>query len=265
MKKLACLLLLLTRVASTVPSQADYPPEGAVLIFKEQAEVTLRWSLPRGQFTAELWSGGSLRMQQPLEGESWTVPVDRGKTYGWILRNSQGIYRQGRFGVADELSFSVNGRDGQPGTPGPNGGQGQPGTNGGQVEAELQRDQAGMHLRIRAQGRNEHYLFAEPGVHFQINAKGGNGGKGADGVDFRGYRFALGKAGGAAGWGGNLRITTYNAPWREYLDVDVTPGAPGPGGKGGKYRISPDREATAPDGFSGKMGQGGRVDTRLPQ
>ena len=265
MKKLACLLLLLTRVASTVPSEADYPPEGAVLIFQDANEVTLRWSLPRGQFTAELWSGGSLRMQQPLQEGSWTVPVERGRTYGWILRNSQGIFRQGRFGVANELSFSVNGRDGQPGAPGPNGRPGHPGINGGQIEAELQRDQAGMHLRIRSQGRNEHYLFAEPGVHFQISAKGGNGGKGADGDDFRGYKFAVGRAGGAAGWGGNLKITTYNAPWREYLDVDVSAGTPGAGGKGGKYRISADQERTAPDGPAGKPGQGGRVDTRLPQ
>ena len=75
----------------------------------------------------------------------------------------------------------------------------------------------------------------------------------------------MGRAGGAAGWGGNLKITTYNAPWREYLEVDVSPGTPGAGGKGGKYRISANQEATAPDGAAGKQGQPGRVDTRLPQ
>lgn len=265
MKKLL-LLLLLTRGAATVPGNPEvFPPEGAVLLLKDTSQVTLRWKLPRGAFTAELWSQGNKQLETRLTEAGWTVPVQKGRSYGWILRNSGGIYRQGRFGVAGEMSFAANGRDGAPGRPGPAGGPGQPGTNGGQLEAELQRDEAGMHLRIRAQGQNLHYLFVDPGVRFQIAAKGGNGGDGAAGDDFRGYRAALGHDGGAAGWGGSLKVTTYSAPWRQYLDVDLTPGRPGSGGKGGQYYVSGSQIATAPDGRDGKKGQGGRVDTRLSQ
>jgi hypothetical protein len=265
--KRVLLALLLTGAAATVPSPSTgaYPPEGAVLLLGQNEEVTLRWKLPRGSFKAELWSQGSKRMETELSDGSWTVPVQRGRSYGWILRNSGGIYQQGRFGVAGEASFVCNGRDGTPGRPGPAGTHGQPGTNGGQVEAELQRDEAGMHLRLRAQGKTLHYLFVDSGQRFSIQARGGNGGPGSDGDDFRGYRAAVGHDGGAAGWGGTLKVTTYNAPWRQYLEVDLAPGTPGAGGKGGRYRVSSNQDGVAPDGNPGKAGQGGRVDTRLGQ
>ncbi|MBN9418881.1 hypothetical protein ABS71_16180 [bacterium SCN 62-11] len=258
-----CFFLLLTGLGGTVPSSVGaFPPEGALLIMN-RSEVTLRWKLPRGAFTAELWSQGSKRMEAVVSDASWTVPVSRGQNYGWILRNSSGIVQQGRFGVAEEATFSANGRDGTAGRPGPAGGPGQPGTNGGQIEAELQRDEAGMHLRIRSRDQNLHYLFVDSDVRFAISARGGNGGDGAAGDDFRGYQAAVGHDGGAAGWGGSVKVTTYNAPWRQYLEVDLTPGTPGAGGKGGKYRVLSTQEEVAPDGKGGKPGQGGRVDTRL--
>ncbi len=260
------LLLLLTRAAATVPgSVGAFPPEGAVLLLKDTSQVTLRWKLPRGAFTAELWSQGSKQMETTLTEAGWTVPVQKGVSYGWILRNSQGIYEPGRFGVARDLSFWLNGRDGAPGRPGPAGGPGQPGTNGGQIAAELQRDEAGMHLRIHAQGQDLHYLFVDPGVLFKITAVGGNGGDGSAGDDFRGYAAAIGHDGGAAGWGGNVKVTTYNAPWRQYLEVDLRAGTAGAGGKGGKYYSSSGQDSVAPDGKKGKDGQPGRVDTRLSQ
>lgn len=259
------LILLLTASGAPLPEAPPevYPPDGTVLLQRSAGEVTLRWKLPRGQFSAELWSEGSKLMDTQLGQSSWTVPVQTGKNYGWILRTSGGVHSQGRFGVAKELSFTANGRDGAPGRPGPAGGPGQPGTNGGQIEAELRRDTAGMHLRIRCQGQDLHYLFAEPGIHFKITARGGDGGKGADGDDFRGYSSAVGRDGGAAGWGGNLKVTTYSAPWRDYLDVELTPGNPGRGGKGGQYYSSASDVKIAPDGQAGKPGQGGRVETHL--
>lgn len=263
MKRLL-LCLLLVRSVGSVPASSPgvFPPEGAVLIMRSSM-LTLRWKLPRGAYTAELWSQGTKRSEEVVSDGTWTVMVDEGQRYGWILRNSSGIYQQGRFAVAGDLSFTANGRDGTPGRPGPAGGPGQPGTNGGQVEAELKRDEAGMHLRILAQGTNLHYLFVDPDVRFAITARGGNGGDGAAGDDFRGYQAAVGHDGGAAGWGGSVKITTYNAPWRQYLDVDLSPGTPGAGGKVGKYRVLSTQEEVAPDGKGGKPGQGGRVDTRL--
>lgn len=259
------IFLLLSASAATLPQAPPevYPPDGAVLLQRSSPEVTLRWKLPRGQFTAELWSEGNKVSETSLSESSWSVRVQRGQSYGWILRTPQGVHSQGRFSVASELSFSANGRDGAPGRPGPAGGPGQPGTNGGQIEAELRRDEAVMHLRIHTQTQDLHYLFAEPGLHFKITAKGGDGGKGANGDDFRGYESALGRDGGAAGWGGNLKITTFNAPWRDYLEVDLTAGNPGGGGKGGQYYSSASTVQIAPDGKAGKPGQGGRVETRL--
>lgn len=265
MKRIS-LFLLLSASAATVPAtpSATYPPDGAILV-QRRSDVTLRWKLPRGGVMAELWSEGNKVMETPLQEGSWSVSVERGKAYGWILRTPQGVHSQGSFSVAKDLSFSADGRDGHPGRPGPAGGPGQPGTNGGQVEAELRRDGAGMHLRLHSQGHDAHYLFAEPGLHFKITARGGNGGRGADGDDFRGYDAAVGRNGGAAGWGGNLKVTTYDAPWRDYLEIDLTAGKPGDPGKGGKYYVSGDQVVTAPDGKPGKAGQGGRVDTRLSQ
>jgi hypothetical protein len=265
MKKLV-FCVLLSASAATVPGTppGSYPPDGAILL-QRQSQVTLRWQLPRGEVFAELWSEGNKVLETPLREGSWNVSVERGKAYGWILRTPQGVHSQGSFSVAKDLSFSANGRDGPAGRPGPAGAPGQPGTNGGQVEAELRRDGAGMHLRIHTQGQEAHYLFAEPGVKFKLSAKGGNGGRGANGDDFRGYDSAVGRDGGPAGWGGNLKVTTYDAPWRDYLDVDLTAGQPGAPGKGGKYYTSDSTVSTAPDGRPGKAGQGGRVDTRLGQ
>lgn len=268
MKKLLVSLLLVGRAwgLPSAPNDA-YPPDGVVLLLRQKSEVTLRWKLPAGTYTAELWSEGQKVRELPVvvprwAYQDWKVPVESGRSYGWILRSTQGVYAQGSFAVAKELSFSADGRSGAAGQPGPDGSNGRPGSNGEQIEVELKRDEAGMHLRILTRNRSEHYLFAEPDLHFKITARGGDGGKGADGDDFRGYQPAVGRDGGEAGWGGNCKITTFDAPWREYLEVDLRAGTPGAGGKGGKY-TSTNGVVNAPDGKPGREGEGGRVDTRL--
>jgi hypothetical protein len=267
MKRLLVFLLLAgwAEAIPSVPTEV-YPPDGVVLLLNRK-QVTLRWKLPPGTYTAELWSeGNKLREMHVVVSHgtsaNWQVAVENGRSYGWILRSSQGVYAQGGFGVAGEFGFSANGRDGAAGRPGPEGTAGRPGSSGQQVEAELKRDEAGMHLRILSGNRRQHYLFAEPDLHFKITARGGDGGKGADGDNFRGYQAAVGRDGGPAGWGGNCRITTYDAPWRDYLEIDLSPGKPGDGGKGGKYQ-STSGIVNAPDGRPGRAGEGGRVDTHL--
>lgn len=260
------IVMLFNSTAAALPgtSSETYPPDGATLLMSKDSQVTLRWQLPRGQFSAELWNQGTRQMQTILKQPSWTVSVRPGESYGWILRNHQGIYDQGKFSVAKELSFHADGRSGAPGRSGRFPSRGEAGFSGGQIEAVLRRDSAGMHLYIHTRNQDLHYLFTEPDLRFKISARGGNGGKGSDGYNMgRSYEDAVGRPGGAGGWGGYLKITTYNAPWRQYLDVDLSAGSPGAGGKGGKYYAAYDQVLTAPDGKPGNPGQDGRVETRL--
>jgi hypothetical protein len=251
---------LLSAAAVALPKAppAMYPPDGVILL-QRKPEVTLRCELPKGEIFAELWSEGKKALETTLREGTWSVTVDPGKSYSWIMHTPAGASTQGSFSLANDFSFNIDGRSG---APGPAWEQGRPGTDGGQVEAELRRDSAGMHLRIHTQGQDLHYLFAESELRFKISARGGNGGRGADGQSFQGYEYALGRDGGEAGWGGNLKITTYDAPWRDYLEVDLSPGQPGAGGIGGEYYSGKDK-CKAPNGQPGKAGQVGRVDTRL--
>ncbi|MBS2039844.1 hypothetical protein JST97_32970 [bacterium] len=226
-------------------------------MLQRSKQVTLRWNLPRGQYRAEIWCNGIRTWLSYPQDPTLAVAVEPGQTYKWVLSQySPRIRYQGSFTVASDLCFSADGQDGNPGRSGPGGTDGQPGRSGGKVEAELRRQPDGMHLFIQYQGRHCEYLFVEPGLRFKLSARGGNGGDGADGVSGYGQELARGRDGGGAGWGGYLVITTHDCPWRDFLDVDLSPGKPGVGGKG-----EPDYRA--PDGHSGKAGQPGRVETHL--
>ncbi len=119
-----------------------------------------------------------------------------------------------------------------------------------------------MNLYIQERQEARHYLFCEPGLKFAISARGGDGSAGSAGRDFSGH--PQGYDGGGAGWGGNIRVVTRSAPWRDYLDLDVRAGSPGPGGAGGWYRDGEDL-VQASDGEPGRPGQGGRVETKIAE
>lgn len=63
--------------------------------------------------------------------------------------------------------------------------------------------------------------------------------------------------------GGSGKVITHNAPWREYLDIDVRAGQPGQGGPGGWFYNQQHGLTQAMNGDNGRSGRGGRVETHL--
>ncbi|MFN8612940.1 MAG: hypothetical protein U0931_35705 [Vulcanimicrobiota bacterium] len=253
---LGFILLCGSAFSETGTGPGVYPPDGVILIQRSR-QVTVRWDLPRGKYRAQLFCQGKRTALNYLQDPTWTVSVEPGQSYNWVLSVwEKRTHYRGGFSLAQDFRYSADGQNGNPGRPGPDGADGQPGRNGGDLKVELRRQPNGMHLIVRNQSQLSEYLFAEPGLRFTLSARGGDGGAGADGVNGYGLEMARGRDGGAAGWGGNLMITTYDCPWRDFLDIDVSPGRPGAPGKADPgYHVA--------DGQPGKAGQAGRVQTHL--
>ena len=240
-----------------VPSGPAYFPPDDCILLQSSGQVRLFWSRPGRNYVVRIWQGGSLQSQVTTTERFFPVTVESGGSYVWSVQSSSGgALETHRFSVTDRFEYHSDGRSGAV----EGNGRGQAGTNGGQVDVDLVRDGYGMNLYISERQRRLRYLFCEPGQRFLITARGGDGGQGADGQSYS--LHPQGFNGGGAGWGGNIRVTTHTAPWRDYLDFDVTPGKPGPGGSGGWYQDGDDI-VQAPDGEPGRPGQGGRVETRL--
>ncbi|MBX3165759.1 MAG: hypothetical protein KF760_00050 [Candidatus Eremiobacteraeota bacterium] len=234
---------------------AFYPPDDSILL-QNSGQVQLRWTRPGKKFVVRFWQGEVLQSQVTTTERSFPVSVESGGTYLWSVQSTAGgPVENHAFSVAGSFAYHSDGRSGTASDV-----RGLPGSNGGQLRVELVRDEHGMNLYIVERQASRRYLFCEPGLRFLITARGGNGSDGAAGRDFSSH--PQGYDGGAAGWGGNIRVLTRNAPWRDYLDLDVTPGQAGRGGRGGFYQDGDDI-VQAPDGAAGRPGQGGRVDTRL--
>lgn len=234
-----------------------FPPDESILL-QRSGQVRLTWTSPGRKFVVRLWQGEVLQSQVATSEHSLTVSVEGGQSYAWSVQSALGgPVETHYFSVADRLAYHADGRGGSLVS---GRGRGQAGTNGGQLSLDLVRDEYGMNLYVVERQRRQRYLFCEPGLRFAITARGGDGSSGSDGKDYSAH--PQGYDGGGAGWGGNIRVVTHSAPWREYLDLDVTPGKPGQGGRGGWYQDGDDI-VQAPDGEAGKPGQGGRVDTYL--
>lgn len=233
-----------------------YPPDESILLQKSDL-VELRWGRPGRKFLVRFYQGDSLRAQVTTSERVFPVSVEPGGSYRWTVQTVPGQGSEThQFTRASTFEYHADGRSAIASSSR----RGMPGTNGAQLTLVLERDLHGMNLYIQERRRRLRYLFCEPGLRFLITARGGNGGPGSDGVPFS--LHPQGYEGGSAGWGGNLRVLTRNAPWREYLDLDVRAGQPGPGGRGAFYMDGEDI-VQAPDGPQGRSGQGGRVDTLL--
>lgn len=236
-------------------SSAFYPPQDSILLLTS-GQVNLTWKRPGRKFEVRVWRGQSLISQAVTTDRSFPVSVENGHAYSWSVK-SAGVEERHSFSVAEALEYHSDGRDGVETS-----GRGLAGTNGGQLSVELARDEHGMNLYIQERNQARRYLFCEDGLRFLITARGGNGGRGSAGRDFS--LHPQGYDGGGGGWGGNVRVKTRNAPWRDYLDLDVRPGSAGSGGPGGWYRDGDD-VVQASDGEPGRPGQGGRVDTLIAE
>ncbi len=227
-----------------------YPPEGAILL-TESSNVTLRWQVPGRKFRVELVEGGGPSQIQVVEASNCSVRVRPGFQYTWRLTPEGGRTLVGHFSVADKFAYSADGRTGSPG---------KNGTNGGQLRVRLAKDEAGMNLWISDPPLR--YLWVDGRKRFTLSARGGEGGVGEDGLEFAEPAAARGQNGGSAGWGGTVEVTTRDAPWRQYLEIDVSPGEPGAGGKGGRYYRNGVLEHGA-DGRPGQPGRPGRITTAI--
>lgn len=234
------------------------PPDHSILL-QRSGQVRLTWNRPGRRFTVRVWQGETLCSQVTTTERELPLSVEPGGQYRWTLQSSSGGAVESHvFSVAEKLEYHADGRSGVVLADG----NGQPGTNGDHVKVELVRDAHGMNLYIFEPRQVRRYLFCEPGLRFSITARGGNGGKGRDGISYS--RHPWGWSGGAAGWGGQIRVVTRTAPWRDYLDLDVTAGKAGAGGAGGVY-IDGDETVEAPDGPPGRLGQGGKVETQIAE
>ncbi|MBX3171070.1 MAG: hypothetical protein KF760_26920 [Candidatus Eremiobacteraeota bacterium] len=227
-----------------------YPPDQTILL-TEESSVTLRWQLPGRKFRVELLDANGPLQSQIVDTQSWAVGVRPGGQYTWRVTPVGARSFVSHFSVAEEFAYRSHGRTGSPG---------KNGTNGGQLRVRLAQDEAGMNLWIWDRETHLHFLCLDKHKRFLISARGGDGGKGQDGIEFEEAEAARGQPGGSAGWGGTVEVTTRDAPWRHYLVVDVAPGEPGAGGQGGRYYRHGVIERGA-DGLPGQPGRPGRVIT----
>ncbi len=242
------LLKLLLFLCLAVPG---YPPDRAILL-TEETSITLRWKLPGQKFRVELLDSSGPLQSQLVDAHSWVVKVRPGGQYTWRVTATGGRPLISHFSVAEGFAYRSQGRTGS---------SGKGGTNGGQLRVRLAKDEAGMNLWIWDRETHLHFLYLDK-RKFLISARGGDGGKGQDGIEFAEAEAARGQSGGSAGWGGTVEVTTRDAPWRQYLEIDVSPGEPGAGGQGGRYYRNGALERGA-DGLPGQSGRSGRVITAI--
>lgn len=236
--KLLCLLWL---------ALPGYPPDQSIVLH-QGGRLTLRWPLSAGRRSVrvELVDSAGAVQSQVVEGQSWSVAVRPG---GYRWRVDGGV--ENHFTVTDEFAYRSDGRTGSPG---------KNGSNGGQLRLRLARGESGMELWIWDRDRQLHYVGLAR--RFLVSARGGDGGRGEDGLEFEEAEAARGRDGGSAGWGGTIEVVTRDAPWRQYLELDVAGGEPGAGGKGGRFYRN-GVLSRGPDGRPGLAGRSGRVVTEI--
>ncbi len=256
------LVLALWLQTKSYAQVVSFPPDGVVLV-GPAASLRLHWQLPNSTgYRAELIynHGRPVAIPDPLQGMD--VPLRAGATYQWVLYHGNSACQWGGFGVAQEAAFHADGPDGPDASPGGLNQNGVAGGDGGVLSVTVARSAEGVLLELESKNQSYRYLV-EPGSRFLITARGGNGGKGRDGRDGEPETAAAGN-GGNGGWGGTIRVTTRNLPWRECLDIDVSPGKPGAGGKSGTI-VSGTVLIKIPNGQDGRPGQPGQVQTRIEE
>ncbi|MBS2037048.1 hypothetical protein JST97_18820 [bacterium] len=259
MKPSIQLVLALLLQTGTYAQVASFPPDGTTLV-GAASSVRLHWLLSNSSgYRAEvIYNGHSIAVADPLQGTN--VPLGAGGTYRWVLYHGRSPCQTGGFGVAQEAAFHADGPNGPDGASGRLKQDGVAGGDGGVVSVMVSRSADGVLLDLESKNHLYHYLVL-PGARFLITARGGNGGKGGDGQDGE-PETAAGGNGGNGGWGGTVHVVTRNFPWRECLDIDVSPGKAGSGGKSGTV-LSGTVLIKIPNGQEGRPGQSGKVETRI--
>lgn len=241
--------LLLLGLAQSPPA---FPPDGCILL-QPAEQVTLRWNLPGRRFRVRVLQGEKIVQDLVTNRRNCPVGVENDGPYQWSVQALDSSASESHsFRVSCKNSYvrdGLNGSRGCDGSPGPN------------LDVELSRDHAGMNLFIQDGPKRLHYIFCERAQFFLISARGGNGGKGHDGPKVR--RHGSAGHGGIGGAGGIVRITTFDAPWRDYLRVDVRGGAGGEAGTTVDQRDQYGELIQGWGGFRGWSGRDGSVKTKI--
>ena len=261
-------LLFIWLVLGVGQEARPFPPDHCFLL-QGNSEVTLRWPLSGDRFQVQTTVDGHPIFSGQVQGHQLKVQASPGKLVHWTVTNP--ITRQSHsaeFTVASERSYHADGKD-FGFTPG----------SGDAVRARLGRDQDGMHLLLEHRRLRRHYLSTQPGVRFQITCRGSNGADGMAGYSAfdpdlpvntkpgPGFNHPIfregspGEDGLPGGRGGIIRVITDSAPWRDYLDLDVSGGRGGKGGKGGREGARSEKRCA--DGLDGANGPPGKVETKI--
>lgn len=241
------------------------PPVSDSIVVTRQAALFFCWPVSSNA-RVEFWNGGrSAVLEHPQLG-TW-VPFSPNQNYAFRVFEGTRVISTTTFRVVDHFEFHQDGRVGEDAVYSGAPQDGKAGTSGGSVRLDLSRSGANVWLELLAENEHLKLLLADPGSKILITARGGDGGRGSDGLDFKGPALAIPGNGGEAGWGGRIEVTVHQMPWREYLDLDVSPGRPGPGGRGGNdlgtSMSGRPLSNKAPDGRPGQPGQSGHLVTQI--
>lgn len=275
------LLGLGSLAAESRPAQgAAVPPKGSVVV-QSPGHLWLSWPNVSSRPRIRVWYEKQPMVDETSPEGRYRLRVRPGVRYLWSYSDPSGKRAEWLdFSVTDLFEYRA---DGRPGTPGSKTTPATPGSPGGKIQARLSKDSSGTHLWIGEGEQQRHFFLNEPGRRFLLSARGGDGGAGYVGEDERVYehevpgrrsrppaRATAGGNGGDAGWGGRIELRTNLEDWQELLAIDLSPGSPGKGGRGGSYvgtdgDVLSSRVFHLPSGADGKPGQAGHLKvTRLP-
>ncbi|MBS2038489.1 hypothetical protein JST97_26150 [bacterium] len=228
-----------------------------------QSSLRFHWD---PAYRVEWWNRGHVLQLQTLGGEV-SVSLSPGQSYAWKTYSGDKLIESASFDVSDQFEYRSLGRNGEDGIRDRTPADGKAGTDGGSLKVDLSREGCNLKLQIQEQGRTRRFLLADRDHKFLINVRGGSGGKGSDGLDQQGAAAAAAGNGGDSGWGGHIDITVHQIPWREALELDVSAGTPGAGGRGGSDQGTSSEgqplHMKYPDGRPGRPGKPGTVTTHI--
>jgi hypothetical protein len=273
MKHVALILIVLLATVTVVVGQEVSPPDKA-RIHSSGSSVTFQWpGTMKDSYSLQVYAGGRQMLDKTVRGNSTTLPLAPGPRYQWKVSkmSTSGPSTVGEytFQLSSDLTFSFDGRDGNPGRPandgrsqsmsigsneaaGQRGEDGQNGENGSQVTVTLET--AGDYIAVTLQSnRTEKFLLPKDSAPFLVSTTGGHGGAGGRGGDgaagflgagigtgtqerfvFPGGAGGDGGSGGQGGAGGDVTITTRGVDGSKYVRIRNEGGLGGEGGGPGR-------------------------------
>lgn len=235
MKSRATFLLCLALIG---PAAADLFPPDDCIVLTVRNSLTLSWPAAGSSQLLELYEDEKLLYRYPLAATSLAVAIRPGRRYRWSVTPKGRPPLQSRFSVANHWGYEADADDGF-------------GASGKKVSIRLERADQGMQMWLQCGADRKRFFFASKGRLFRVSARGGAG-RNAQAYPFYDPWSEVqedGTPAGPGGWGGLIEISTRDAPWRDYLEIDVSPG----GGGAGSHSLP----------AQGEPGRPGRIITKI--